>query len=132
MNFFARHIALRRTLASFLAAVLASGCMTWKPDLRRSDALLAQRPAETRLTLEHGTKVDVQAPEILGDYVFGFKRFGDQHSRIAVPVSGVRTVERKAFDPIKTTFLAGALTVAGILLVGTSQAMHARALNVRF
>ncbi len=132
MNFFARHIALRRTLAGFLAAVLASGCMTWKPEMKRSDALLAQHPTQTRLVLEHGTQVDVQTPTVLGDYVFGYKRLGDQSSRVAVPVNSVRTVERKAFDPIKTTLLAGAATVAGIVLVGTVQAMHAQGLKIRF
>lgn len=131
MEFFNRHIALRRSAALFLATIVASGCMTWRPALSRSDQLIAQRPAEVRFSLEHGSQVDVYGPTVLGDYVFGQKGPGTDARRIAIPMSGVRSVERRAFNPVRTAALAGALTITGIVFVAVMQAAHAPAVKIR-
>jgi hypothetical protein len=130
MRFFDRHVALRRSLASFLAAVLASGCMTWRPALSRSDSLLAQKPAELRLHLSEGRQVDLHAPTLEGGYVLGYRQWGDAR-RVAIPAYVVKSTQQRVFDPAGTIALAAAATVTGILFVAASQASRAPGLKVR-
>jgi len=130
MRFFDRQVALRRCLASFLAAVLSSGCMTWRPALTRSDSLLAQKPAELRLSLAEGRQVDIHAPVLQDGYVLGYRQWGDAR-RVAIPAYVVKSSQQRVFDPLGTIVLAAAATATGIIFVAASQAARAPGLKVR-
>ncbi len=122
----------KRFVAMLLAAVLSAGCVTWRPMADTERYVTAAQPDRVRLDLINGRQVEVQSPSVVGDRIVGSHRTAAGVSRVAIQTRNVSTVRDWQIDPVKTTFLASALTVAGILVVATLDGSHASGLKVRF
>ena len=111
--------SLSRFLSLILAALLASGCSTWRLQEGPPTTVLesAEKPPSVRLVLTDGQKIDVNQAVVLGDSIVGeaprLRGTGEvlpPKRRVAVPVSDVRSVERRREHP-GATLLAVAFVV---------------------
>jgi hypothetical protein len=98
MAFFARHPNLRRSVALPLAAVLVSGCVTWRPVMESPGIALARQPAQVRVVFDTGHRMVLYAPSVAGEELIGYRRQGDEGSRVAIPMRSVRYVEVQEAD----------------------------------
>ena len=124
---FARHSTLRRSVVQLLAAALLAGCVTWQPShggpyaLR---ALIDQHPGKVRVSLEHGGRVVLYAPEQTSDSLIGFRQARAGASRVAIPMREVVRVDVKRADDGRTALLLGAISVTALVVgVEVSAAM---------
>ncbi|MGD0992151.1 MAG: hypothetical protein ABR998_06745 [Gemmatimonadales bacterium] len=124
MKFFARHSALRQSVAAVLAAILSSGCVTWQSGIGRPDALIDQRPKQVWVSLEQGGRMILYAPTVAGDSLVGYRRSRVESSRIALPVRDVKRVEVERVDVARTSVLAIALSAAAVALVAGAAQWH--------
>lgn len=119
---FARHSALRRSVALLLAAILSSGCVTWQSGIGRPDALIYQRPKQVRVALEQGGRVVLNAPWVVRDSLVGYRWPGIASSRLAFPLRDVKRVEVERLDVARTSVLAIALSATvAVFVVGAAQ-----------
>jgi hypothetical protein len=117
----ARQSTLRRSVALLLIAIASAGCMTWRPAIARPAALIAQRPEQVRVSLERGGRVVLYAPTVAGEELLGYRRPGNERSRIAIPLRDIALIEVKGVDARRTAVLAGAATFTGIVIVGAAE-----------
>jgi hypothetical protein len=90
-------------------ALAMVACTTWQPlaqDLDRSR--LANLPYSLRVTRTDGSRRAVLAPFVRGDTLFGRVA----RDTIAVPLAGIRHLERERFSAGRTTVLLLAIPVA--------------------
>ncbi len=123
---------MSRFVAMLVAAVVSAGCVTWRPMADTERYVTAARPDRVRLDLVNGRQVEVQSPSVVGDRIVGEHRTAAGMSRVAIQTRNVSSVRDWQIDPVRTTALASALTVVGILVVASLDASKSSALNVRF
>ncbi len=123
---------MSRFVAMLVAAVVSAGCVTWRPMADTERYVTAARPDRVRLDLVNGRQVEVQSPSVVGDRIVGEHRTAAGMSRVAIQTRNVSSVRDWQIDPVRTTALASALTVVGILVVASLDASRSSALNVRF
>jgi hypothetical protein len=121
LGFFARHSTVRRSVALLLAAVLSAGCTAWRPTTAGSEALMARHPREVRVSLERGGRVVLYAPAVAGDSLVGYREYGVNGSRIAIPLRDVTLTEVWRVNVVNTVALAGAVTFGMVLLAGLAE-----------
>jgi len=127
MDFFARHPVLRQSVALILAAILSTGCVTWRPLPSGQSWLTAKLPAHVRATFPSGQVVDLYSPAIVEKDLIGYRQAGVASSRIAIPIQGVQRVETLQSNHGATIALVAVLVVGGVF-VGSAIALH----NMKF
>jgi len=63
---------------------------------------LAQQPAQVRVVLDTGSRMVLYAPSVVGEELIGYRRQGDEASRVAIPMHSVRYVEVQQADTGRT------------------------------
>ncbi|MGD0992161.1 MAG: hypothetical protein ABR998_06800 [Gemmatimonadales bacterium] len=127
MDFFARHSALRRSVALLLATILTSGCVTWRPVPSGQSWLTAKLPAHVRATLASGQVVDLYSPAVVEKDLIGYRQADVASSRVVLPMQGVQRVETLQSNHGATIALVAVLALGG-LVVGSAIALH----NMKF
>jgi len=120
---------LSRIVSLILAALLASGCSTWRLQEGPPTTVLesAKKPPSVRLVLTNGEKIEVAKAVVLGDSVVGYaprlRGTGEvlpPKRRLAVPVSEVRSVERRRWSAGGTLLIVVVAAGLALVMVGNS------------
>jgi hypothetical protein len=123
VRFFARHLALRRSVALLLATLLC-GCVSWQPVMAPQGYVTARRPDHVRAVFNGGSTIDLYAPTIAGDQLTGRRYEGNEASRISIPMDRVRRVEVLKPDGHKTGILVGTVAAVGLLVALAAASMN--------
>ncbi|MGD0992152.1 MAG: hypothetical protein ABR998_06750 [Gemmatimonadales bacterium] len=113
MNFFARHSALRRSVGLILAAILC-GCGSWQSVTRPQGYVTAKQPERVRAVLTSGASVDLYAPSVEANQLVGYRKKGDEASRISFPMQEVMNIEVWQANEEATGWLVVAGVVVGV------------------
>jgi hypothetical protein len=92
---------LLRVCGPVACTLAAAACFSWRPyepaaPLSASSGL----PRRLRATLADSSRVELTAPFVRGDTLYG--RSGPGHDTVAVAVAGVEGLERERFSPWRT------------------------------
>jgi hypothetical protein len=110
----------RSLLASLFLVTYLPACTTWHVGTPTPAEFIArEQPERVRVTRLDGTTVDLRAPEIRGDSVWGSHggglAQGDSAARVGLPLSDVRQVAVRRASAGKTLLLIGG-TVATLFI----------------
>ena len=111
MNFFTRHLALRRTIALLLAAISTAGCMRWQPAATDASYVTAQKPGRVRATLANGDRVDVFGAAVVDSQLVGDSGAVRHSARVAIPVRQVKSIEVLQLAPGRTLLLVAVVAL---------------------
>lgn len=117
MDFFARQPVLRRSVALILAAILSTGCMTWRPLAAPQMAIPVEHPARVRATLEGGQVIELYSPTVLGNDLIAWRQKGVDSSRVVIPMRSVQSVVARQVDGKATGWLIAGVVAVGVLAV---------------
>ena len=78
---------------------------------------LAQQPAQVRVVLDTQRRLILYAPSVAGDDLIGYRRQGDEASRVTIPMHSVRYVEVQQADTGHTAKKAFWIAVPVAVLV---------------
>ena len=123
MDFFARHSALRRSVALLLNAILCA-CASWQPVLGPQGYVTASRPEHVRAVFTSGAFVELYAPAVVGDQLTGCREKGNEASRISIPMQKVARVEVKRVDATRTSLLAGTVGLTVMMFAVAAASWH--------
>ena len=151
LSLFRRQHASRPAVALLVAAVMSSGCATWRIAHESPPQAIARYPDHVRVTvngpvqlqlfapdratiqLQGGDQVELYTPTVEGSRFVdgsrfvGYMRQGDPTSRVAIPVSAVSFAEVRRVDVVRTVALVGIVGVpAGLLIVHIIQNIDLR------
>lgn len=121
-----------RSLARLLAIVALAGCYRWSAPQPAPQSALETHSAQARLTLTDGRQLVLNHPRVGGDDLLGDSlvvkgvngsRFEVVRvpTRVAIPLTDVRSVSRRQFSPGRTALFAVATVYA---LVGMNAAAN--------
>jgi len=128
VSLFASHPVLRRSIALILAALLSTGCVTWRPVMGRESYVTAKRPEHVRAVLASGATVDLYSPTADAGRLLGYQRKGVEASRVSIPTREVARVEVREVDGKRTM----ALAVTGTVVVGIVALAAAAMSSIRY
>jgi hypothetical protein len=108
---------MRRAVATVLVLVLAlqqAACMTAPRPIASPQTFIAtKKPERVWLTDADGNRVQVNAPRVLGDTLYGRTPGGDE---VWLPIDKTRILARE-LDTTKTFAVVGGTALAGIFLM---------------
>ena len=116
MDFFARQPVLRRSVALILAAILSTGCMTWRPLAAPQMAIPVEHPARVRATLEGGQVIELYSPTVLGNDLIAWRQKGVDSSRVVIPMRSVQSVETRQSNDGGTIALVAVVALGGLVV----------------
>jgi len=123
VGLFERHAKLRRTVATTLAALSLSACVTWQPAFGRADYVTAARPSHVRAVLWNDERVDLYSPTAVGSQIVGYRQAGVDSSRVSIPTRVIKRIEVRKLDQQRTTALVVAVGVVGAIAGLVAMAM---------
>jgi hypothetical protein len=135
-----RSIVSRRLTALVMIALLLAGCSTWRMQGQAPATVVSgsKKPLDVRVTLQDGRKLELYRAVVQGDSLVGIatdpkpktSTWGvsgtptphpDEAVRIAVALSGIRAIELRATDGVKTAlFITGVVFVSLAFYFATS------------
>jgi hypothetical protein len=115
MDFFARHPALRRSVALILATIFSAGCVTWRTLPTPQGYLTAQRPSRARVYLTAGQQMNLYSPAVVGSDLIAYRQKGVDSSRVVIPLRDVRRVDVREANEEGTGWLIVAGVVVGVV-----------------
>jgi hypothetical protein len=125
----------RRAISILLLAVYLPACTSYKTTTQPVAELTAapKPPEHIRVTTTAGATVEVDAPRVVNDSLFGTTvvtgpRGEPTTQAVAIPLAGIHTVAVKRPDGSKTTILVigivGAMVALGVVASNTMDDMY--------
>jgi hypothetical protein len=116
-------MSIRRVVSLLLLAAYLPACTSYQATTQPVAELTAtpKPPEHLRVTTNEGVVVEVDGPRVVNDSLFGTTvasgpRGEPATKAVAIPLSGIRTVEVKRPDGSKTTILVIGIVGAMVLL----------------
>ena len=121
-GFFPRHPTLFRTLAFAVTVTTLHACTSWQRTSDQPMTVVAKAPETIRVNLRTGAQVTLHAPFLAADSLGGFRRLGDERTRVIVPVSDVQSIEVRRVSAGRTILLTAALGATVLLIAAAASA----------
>jgi len=99
-----------------MAAVVLSGCMSWRSEtLSPAQLIETRKPPVVRVTRADSSKVILRDPEVAGDTLFGRPQSSLEDTpggRTGIPLAGIHSIATRKSDPTKSTLLVVGIGLA--------------------
>lgn len=119
-------MSFRRVVSALMLAAYLPACTSYHATTQPVAEVTAAPtpPKHLRVTTNDGSVVEVDAPRVANDTLYGSTWVtgpgGQQRAGVmAIPVADIRTVEVKKGDGMKTLLLVGGI-VGGLLILGAA------------